>query len=132
MAEAEAVRAGAPADGAEPLVVMRGKWIALRTLLPSDLGYLTEWSEDPHLEKMVGSEFLHAYKHQYDKHPSFYDAVLNDPTQVVFMIEAHHGWDRPVGLIEDLAYTPAGSSPIMESMLWGFDGSRPRSTSTTP
>ncbi len=99
MAEAESVCAGAPANGAEPLVVMRGKWIALRTLVPSDLTHLSEWAEDPHLEKMVGSEFLHAYKHQYDKHPSFYEAVLNDPTQVVFMIDAHQGWDHPVGLI---------------------------------
>ena len=83
----------------EPLVVMRGKWISLRTMVPADLAHLGEWADDEFLETMVGSEFLHAYKHQYDKHPSFYEAVLNDPTQVVLMIEAHHGWDRPVGLI---------------------------------
>jgi len=97
MAEAEPARGSAPAT--EPLVVMRGKWISLRTLVPGDLEHLSEWADDPHVEKMVGSEFLHAYKHQYDKDPSFYEAVLNDPTQVVFMIEAHQGWDTPVGLI---------------------------------
>jgi len=99
MTNAEPQRASAPAEAAESLVIMRGKWISLRTLVPSDLAYLSEWADDPHVEKMVGSEFLHAYKHQYDKHPSFYEAVLNDPTQVVFMIDAHQGWDRPVGLI---------------------------------
>ncbi len=99
MAETESVRASAPTIGAEPLVVMRGKWISLRTLVPRDLEYLSAWADDPQLEKMVGSEFLHAYKHQYDKDPSFYEAVLNDPTQVVLMIDAHQGWEHPVGLV---------------------------------
>lgn len=93
-----------PTDGSEqqavePLVVMRGRWISLRTLVPDDLKYLSTWCEDPFLEQMVGSEFLHAYKHQYDKHPSFYEAVLSDPTQAVLMIEANRGWDHPVGVI---------------------------------
>jgi RimJ/RimL family protein N-acetyltransferase len=48
---------------------------------------------------MVGSEFLHAYKHVYDKDPSFYEAVLTDPTQVVLVVMANKGWTKPVGLV---------------------------------
>lgn len=83
----------------EPTVVTRNKCIYLRTLVPADLGYLAEWADDPFIEKMVGSEFLHSYKHAYDKDPSFYDAVLTDPTQVPLVIEAHQGWGKPVGLV---------------------------------
>ena len=32
-----------------------------------DLDDLAEWAEDPFIERMVGSEFLGAYKHVYDK-----------------------------------------------------------------
>src|SRR5256885_5347517 len=47
---------------------------------------------------MVGSQFLNTYKHVYDKDPSFYDACLTDTTQVVLIIEANLGWDRPIGV----------------------------------
>ena len=47
---------------------------------------------------MVGSQFLNAYKHVYDKDPSFYDACLTDPTQVILIIEANRGWDKPLGV----------------------------------
>src|SRR5213594_1838341 len=47
---------------------------------------------------MVGSEFLNAYKHVYDKDPSFFDAVLMDTTQVVLVVEANRGWTKPLGL----------------------------------
>ena len=86
-------------DGRRGVVVVRGKRVSLRTLTPSDLAYLSDWVEDPFIERMVGSEFLHAYKHVYDKGPGFYDAVLNDPTQVAFIIEAHAGFPHPVGLV---------------------------------
>lgn len=78
--------------------VSRGTRVYLRTLRPEDLEYLTDWAEDPFIERMVGSEFLNAYKHVYDKDPSFYEAVLTDPTQVVMMIEANRGWAKPIGL----------------------------------
>jgi RimJ/RimL family protein N-acetyltransferase len=48
---------------------------------------------------MVGSEFLHAFKHDWDKAPGFHDAVMNDPSQVVLMVEANRGWDVPVGVV---------------------------------
>ncbi len=78
-------------------IVFRNKYIFLRTLVPSDLAYLSEWANDPYLDRMVGSEFLHAYQH-VDEDPSFYDAVIADPTQVVFIIEANRGRSKPVGL----------------------------------
>jgi RimJ/RimL family protein N-acetyltransferase len=81
------------------VVIARGRRVALRTLLPGDLEYLSEWAEDPFLEEMVGSEFLHAYKHVYDKGPEFYEACLTDPTQVVFMILDHRGTPQPVGVV---------------------------------
>lgn len=86
-----------------PTVIARGRRVYLRTLVPGDLVYLAEWAEDPFLERMVGSEFLHAFKHAYDKHPRFYEACLNDPTQVVLVIMAVHQpepcWRRPLGLV---------------------------------
>jgi len=81
------------------VVIARGRRVRLRTLVPEDLQYLSEWAEDPFLERMVGSEFLHAYKHVYDKSPAFYEAVLTDPTQVCLMVEANRGWDKPVGVV---------------------------------
>jgi RimJ/RimL family protein N-acetyltransferase len=77
---------GVTAEGG--VVIARGQRVYLRTLAPGDLDYLSEWAENPFLERMVGSEFLRAYKHAYDKHPSFYEACLNDPTQVVLVITA--------------------------------------------
>jgi RimJ/RimL family protein N-acetyltransferase len=78
---------GAGAGPAEPEnVVARGRRVYLRTLAPGDLTWLSDWADDPFLQRMVGSEFLRAFKHAYDKDPSFYDAALNDPSQVVFII----------------------------------------------
>jgi RimJ/RimL family protein N-acetyltransferase len=48
---------------------------------------------------MVGSEFLHAFKHDWDKAPGFHDAVMHDPTQVVLMVEAYRGWTKPIGVV---------------------------------
>ncbi|MEK7387180.1 MAG: GNAT family protein, partial [candidate division NC10 bacterium] len=79
-------------------IVSRGARVCLRTLQPEDLEYLSDWAEDPFIERMVGSEFLNAYKHVYDKDPSFYEATLTDPTQVVLVIEANRGWTKPIGL----------------------------------
>src|SRR2546426_8208186 len=79
-------------------VVSQGLRVYLRTLRPEDLDYLSEWAEDPFIERMVGSEFLNTYKHVYDKDPSFYEAVLTDTTQVVLVVEGNHGWRKPLGL----------------------------------
>jgi RimJ/RimL family protein N-acetyltransferase len=90
----------APAPAAEPtgLVIARGKLIHLRTFLLGDLAHLSEWAEDPHLDRMVGSEFLQAFKDVYEKDPSFYDAVLMDVTQIVFMVIANDE-NRAVGVV---------------------------------
>jgi RimJ/RimL family protein N-acetyltransferase len=79
-------------------IVSRGKRVYLRTLQPQDLDDLAEWAENPFIERMVGSEFLNAYKHVYDKDPSFYDAMLTDTTQVVLIVEANRGWTKPLGV----------------------------------
>ena len=81
------------------IVISRGLRVYLRTMTPADLQHLSGWVDDPFLERMVGSEFLHSYKHVWDKSPAFYEAVLNDPTQVALMIEACHGWTKPVGVV---------------------------------
>jgi [ribosomal protein S5]-alanine N-acetyltransferase len=91
-----------PADIRRPdegVVISRGTRVHLRTFTRDDLAWLAEWVEDPFLERMVGSEFLHAFKHDWDKAPAFHDAVMNDPTQVVLMIEANRGWNKPVGVV---------------------------------
>ncbi len=90
---------GSERDAVEPAVVTRNKWIYLRTLVPGDLEYLSQWADDPELDRLVGSEFLRSYKHAYDKHASFYEAVLIDPTQVTLIIEGHQGFTQPVGFV---------------------------------
>jgi [ribosomal protein S5]-alanine N-acetyltransferase len=80
-------------------VIARGTRVYLRTFTPADLEHLSAWVDDPFLERMVGSEFLQAYKHVWDKSPAFFEAVLTDPTQVVLVIEANRGWSAPVGVV---------------------------------
>src|SRR5688500_3627673 len=78
----------APADGGgrgmrpeHGVVISRGMRVYLRTFDRGDLEHLASWVDDPFLERMVGSEFLHAFKHDWDKAPGFHDAVMNDTTQ---------------------------------------------------
>jgi len=93
----DAARGTRPEHG---VVIARGLRVYLRTFTRQDLEHLAAWVEDPFLERMVGSEFLHAFKHDWDKGPGFHDAVMNDATQVVLMVEARtRGWTRPVGLV---------------------------------
>jgi [ribosomal protein S5]-alanine N-acetyltransferase len=80
-------------------VISRGTRVYLRTLTPADLEHLSAWVDDPFLERMVGSELLHTYKHVWDKSPAFFDALLTDPTQVVLVVEAYRGWTKPVGVV---------------------------------
>ena len=78
----------------------RGTRVYLRTFTPADLEPLAAWVDNPFLEHMVGSEFLHAFKHDWDKGPGFHDAVLHDPTQIVLMVEAlTPGALAPIGVV---------------------------------
>src|SRR5437016_14265835 len=79
-------------------VVSRGTRVDLPTLRPEDLDYLSQWPEDPFLERMVGSEFLNTCKHVYEKDPSFYEACLMDSTQIALVIEAEPEWATPLGI----------------------------------
>ena len=102
MIEVEDTTLDAPADIRRPdegVVISRGTRVYLRTFTRGDLAWLTDWVEDPYLERMVGSEFLHAFKHDWDKGPGFHDAVMSDPTQVVLIVEAYRGWSTPVGVV---------------------------------
>jgi RimJ/RimL family protein N-acetyltransferase len=97
-------RRGDRTGGASPssvpaeVVVTRGRFIYLRTFTRADLKYLDRWCEDPSLDRLVGSEFLQLFR-AYEKDPSFYDAVLNDPTQIVLMIVPNREPRAPVGLV---------------------------------
>ena len=82
------------------VVIARGTRVYLRTFARTDLEPLAAWVDNPFLERMVGSEFLHAFKHDWDKAPAFHDAVLNDPTQIVLMVEAlRAGATAPIGVV---------------------------------
>ena len=84
----------------EHVVIARGTRVYLRTFTRGDLEPLAAWVENPFLERMVGSEFLHAFKHDWDKAPAFHDAVLNDSTQIVLMVEAlMPGVSTPIGVV---------------------------------
>jgi RimJ/RimL family protein N-acetyltransferase len=128
------VAASRPSSDPTPeqgIVIARGRRVCLRTLAPPDLEYLNEWAEDPFLDRMVGSELLRTYKHVYDKHASFYEACLNDATQVVFMIMARHPTERrgkkPLGLVRLFNIHLLEGYAFLETMLtdpkalrWGF------------
>ena len=93
-------RAATPDEAAVGgVIITRNRCIHLRTFTPADLEHLSRWSEDPHIARMVGSELLQLYKDVYDKDASFYEAVLSDPSQIVFMIMANDGSTDPVGLV---------------------------------
>lgn len=82
------------------VVIARGTRVYLRTFTPGDLQELAVWVDNALLDRMVGSEFLRAFKHDWDKAPAFHDAVLNDPTQIVLMVEAlTPGADAPIGVV---------------------------------
>ena len=96
---ADAPSQSGPRPAEQGVVISRGLRVYLRTMVPRDLEHLSAWVEDPFLERMVGSEFLHSYKHVWDKSPAFYESVLTDPTQVALVIEAYRGWTKPVGVV---------------------------------
>lgn len=102
-------------------MIARGRLVCLRTLIPADLEYLNEWADDPFLDRMVGSDLLRAYKHVYDKHVSFYESCLNDPTQVIFVIMARrpteHRWKNPLGLVRLFNIHLTEGYAFLETML---------------
>lgn len=58
MIEVEDTTLDAPSDIRRPdegVVISRGTRVYLRTFTRSDLVWLTDWVEDPYLERMVGS-----------------------------------------------------------------------------
>lgn len=82
------------------VVIARGTRVYLRTFTAGDLEHLAVWVENSFLERMVGSDLLHAFKHVWDKAPAFHDAILHDPSQIVLMVEAlMPGMTAPIGLV---------------------------------
>ncbi|HSF07594.1 MAG TPA: GNAT family protein [Methylomirabilota bacterium] len=102
-------------------VIARGRRVYLRTLVPADLESLSEWADTPFLERMVGSEFLRTFKHAYDKDPSFYEAVLSDPSQVVLVIMAvdqrEPRWKKPLGLVRLFSIHVQEGYAFLETLL---------------
>ena len=84
-------------DG-EGVIVARAKRVILRTLSRDDLPDLSAWASNTFLEEMVGSEFLHTYRHLFRESPAFLDIVRADPSQLNLVIVAR-GWDKPVGMV---------------------------------
>ena len=81
-------------------MVAEGKFVCLRSLMRSDLELFDRWADDPTLERMVGSELLAQYRDIHERHPSFYEATVGDPTQIVLVIEPRRGALRgPVGIV---------------------------------
>jgi RimJ/RimL family protein N-acetyltransferase len=90
---------GAARPGTHGVEITRGRHIYLRTFTPADLDHLSRWADDQHLSRMVGSELLQVYKDVYERDASFYDAVLLDTTQIVFIIMSNDGSPQPLGLV---------------------------------
>ena len=72
------------------------------TLVPDDLQHLSAWVEDPYLERMVGSEFLHAYT---GRGPTVDESAMVKALQ--------EGWIAGAGLdvLED--EPPAPTDPLL-------------------
>jgi ribosomal-protein-alanine N-acetyltransferase len=79
-------------------VIARGERIWLRQLEAGDRPALRRWAHDAFLERMAGSDFLRAYR-KAGEHPSFLDACLADPTQVIFIVTAPEEDGAPLGLV---------------------------------
>ena len=73
------------------VVVAEGKLVSLRTLTRGDLDLFDRWADDPTLERMVGSDLLAQYRDVHERHPSFYEATVGDPSQLVLAIEPRRG-----------------------------------------
>ncbi len=71
------------------VVIARGTRVYLRTFTRGDLEHLAAWVDDPFLERMVGSEFLHAFKHDWDKAPAF-DPIASGPLMRALRTELAH------------------------------------------
>lgn len=105
IASSDRALASGDGDGGDAALASRGteitrnRCIHLRTFTPADLDHLSRWADDPHLSRMVGSELLQVYKDVYERDASFYDAVLVDTSQIVFIIMANDGSPEPVGLV---------------------------------
>ncbi len=112
---------GPGGEAVEEHVIARGRRVYLRTLVPSDLELLSEWADDPFLQRMVGSEFLRTFKHAWDKDSSFYEAVLSDPSQVVLVIAATEQseprWKKPLGLVRLFSIHLQEGYAFLETML---------------
>ena len=90
---------GAARAGTCGVEITRGRHIYLRTFTQADLDHLSRWADDTHLSRMVGSELLQVYKDVYERDASFYDAMLLDTTQIVFIIMSNDGSPEPLGLV---------------------------------
>lgn len=87
-----------PEVSASPRVVAHGERVWLRPLEPGDRSALRRWANDAFLERMAGSDFLRAYR-RAGEHPSFLDACLADPTQVIFIVTEAEEDAEPLGLV---------------------------------
>ncbi len=87
-----------PEVSASPRVVAHGERVWLRPVEPSDRPYLRRWANDAFLERMAGSDFLRAYR-RAGEHPSFLDACLADPLQVIFIVTEAAEDAEPLGLV---------------------------------
>jgi len=87
-----------PEVSASPRVVAHGERVWLRPLEPGDRSALRRWANDAFLERMAGSDFLRAYR-RAGEHPSFLDACLADPTQVIFIVTAPEEDGELLGLV---------------------------------
>lgn len=84
----------------ESNVIVRATRVHLRTLTRRDLDHVAVWAEDPFLDRMVGSEFLRSFQLVYERDAdAFYEACLEETTQVVLVVEANAGWTKPIGLV---------------------------------
>src|SRR5262249_19609968 len=117
--------AGPGGTGGRPpeVIVTAGRRIYLRTFTRDDLRHLDAWADDPYLERMVGSEFLSLYR-AYEKDASFYDAVLNDPTQIVLVVVVREDPGRPVGLVRLMNIHPAERHAGIEPIIADHNASR--------
>jgi RimJ/RimL family protein N-acetyltransferase len=120
---------------AVPRVIAQGRRVRLRTFTRSDMSLLSEWSDSPFVEAMVGSDFLYQYKHLYHRRNDlFLDLLVRDGSQLNALIVPLEGdGTTPVGFVRLFNINLLHGYAFLETVVadphslrkgWGVESSR--------
>ena len=115
------------------LYIATRRGLGLRLPAWDDLRFFEQWSHEPLLDQMVGSDLLYACRHLGGHHPDFIPLVLHDPTALTLLVEPLDSLGPPVGyvrlynihLVERFAFLEVAVSDLRSLRKgWGIEASR--------